>query len=80
MEIILKILFFSFNNIDVKFAELEKLIWEFYIVTEALSTISWVQPINKREFTKAALDTNLETFMIYILTLKAIESLIINLF
>ncbi len=42
MEMILKIPFLSYNNTDVEFAELEKLIWRSYMAAEALSIpIGW---------------------------------------
>lgn len=35
-------------------------------MAKALSTTNLIELINKRRFTKAILDKNLETFMIYI--------------
>lgn len=63
----------SFSNVDIKFAELEKLIWKFYIVVEALSMTSQIELISKREFAKVVQDTNLETFIIYMSALEAIK-------
>lgn len=40
MQVILEILFFSFSNANIKFAELEKLIWKKYTTTKALPTTS----------------------------------------
>ncbi len=41
-----------------------------YTTVEALSTTSWVKLIDKREFAKAALDGNSETFVMHIVSLK----------
>lgn len=38
MKMVLEMPFLSFSNINVKFAELKKLTWRFYIIVEALST------------------------------------------
>lgn len=66
IKIVLEICFLSLSNTDVKFAELEKLIWRFYTIAKALSTINWVKLINEREFAKIAIDGNSEIFIIYI--------------
>lgn len=54
----------------MSFAKLEKLTRRSYITAKALSTISQVELINKKDFAKTILDENLETFVIYIVTLK----------
>ena len=41
------------------------LIWKSYITNKALSTTKQVQILNKKDFVKAALDANSETFVIY---------------
>ena len=71
MGMILEIFFFFFSNADVKFAELEKLIWKTYTAVEALSTTSWIKLISKRKFAKTALDKNFEIFIVHISALKA---------
>ena len=70
MEVILGMLFLSLNNANVKFAELEKLTWKTYIVTEALPTTSQVKLIGKKKFAKIALNKNSETFVVYISALE----------
>ena len=72
MEVILGTFFLSFSNADIKFGKLEKLTWRTYTAIEVLPTTSWVKLIGKREFTPVALDKNSETFVVYILALKAI--------
>lgn len=42
-----------------------------YTTIEALSTINWVELINKREFAKVALDKNSETFIVHDVALVA---------
>ena len=63
-------LFLSLSNADVKFAELERLTWRTYNAAEILSTTSWVKLIDKREFTKAALDKNSKTFVVHVAALE----------
>ncbi len=70
MEMVLEMLFLALNNADFQFG-IEKFIWSFYTAAEALPTTSCVKLIDKREFAKAALDENLETFVVYITTLEA---------
>lgn len=65
--------FFSFDNIDMKFAELEKLIEKSYNTIEVLPTTSRVEIINKRKFANVALDENFKTFIVYIAILKIIS-------
>lgn len=74
MEVILRILFLFFSNIDIWFS-IKKLIWKLYRTIEALLTTNWVKLFDKREFTKAALDKNSKTFIIYISALD-IKSLL----
>lgn len=73
IDVILWIHFFSLSNTDVEFAELGKLTWRFYTITEALPTISRIELIDKKIFTKAVFDENTEIFVIYFATLKAIK-------
>ncbi len=71
IEVVLGTPFLSLNNTNVEFAELGKLTWRTYTAVEALLTTSWVKLINKREFTRAVLDENLETFVVYVSALEA---------
>ncbi len=70
IEVVLEMFFLSLSNADVEFTELEKLTWRLYTTTEALSTTSRVKLIDKREFAKAALDENSETFVIHVAVLE----------
>lgn len=70
MKVVLEIFFLSFNNTNIKFAELKKLTWRIYTTAEALPTTSWVKLVNKKEFAKAALDENSKTFMVHVVFLK----------
>lgn len=69
IEIVLGMLFFSLRKTDFEF-EIREFIWRSYIVAEALSTISRVKLIDKREFAKTALNEKLETFVIYLAALE----------
>lgn len=71
MEVVLKMLFLLLSNADIQF-DIEKLIWKTYTAIKTLSTTSWVEVADKEEFAKVVLDINLETFIVYILVLKAI--------
>ena len=70
MEVVLKMPFLSLNNADVEFAELKRLIWRIYTAAEVLPIINRVKLINKREFAKAALKKNFETFVMHVATLE----------
>ncbi len=70
MEVILGMLFLAFNNADIQFGT-EKLTWRFYTITEALSTSSWVELIDKTGFAKATLDENSKTFVMHVAILEA---------
>lgn len=69
VEMILGIFFLTFSNAKILFAE-QKLIQRFYSIAEALLITKQVKIINKKEFTKIALDTELETFVMYIAALE----------
>ena len=62
MKVDLGMLFFTFNNVDVQFAEKE-LTWRTYITKEATH---WVEIIDQKKFAKAALDENVEAFVVHI--------------
>ncbi len=70
IEVVLEMPFLALSNADFQFGA-EKLIWRSYTAKEALSTTSQVEFIDKREFAKAALDENFETFVMHVATLKA---------
>ncbi len=70
IEIVLGMLFLSLSNANIEFAELENLTWRLYTEAEALSTTSRVELIHKREFAKAALNKNSETFVVHVAALE----------
>ncbi len=72
MKMVLGMPFLALNNANFQF-DAEKLTWRSYTTAEALSTTSQVKLIDKREFAKAALDENLETFVVHILALNVTE-------
>ena len=69
--------FLTLSNADIQFARKE-LTKRPYNIAEALSTTKQVEIIDKKEFTKAALDENVEDFVMHItflsLTLMPIHS------
>ena len=69
-EVVLGIPFLTFNNADVQFVKNE-LTWRSYTTAKALPTIKQVELIDKREFGKAALDENFETFVVHVTSLSS---------
>ena len=65
MEVILGMPFLTFSNADIQFAE-KKLTWRTYTIEKALPTTCQVEIIDQKEFAKAALDENVEVFVVYI--------------
>ena len=62
--------FLIFSNANVSFLE-QEFTWRSYITAKTLPTTKKVELINKKEFAKAALDENFETFVVYVATLEA---------
>ena len=73
-KVILGMLFLTFSNVDVQFAQGE-LTWRSYTPAEALPTTKRVELINKKEFAKAALDENSEAFVIHVASLNLAPAL-----
>ena len=73
IEIVLRVLFFTFRNANIKFAQKE-FIWRFYFTAKAPPTIKQVEIINRKKFANMALDEHIEAFIVYITSL-AIMSL-----
>ena len=71
MEMILRMLFLTFSNIDIQFAKKE-LIWRFYTAVEALPTTKRVELIDKKEFAKTVLDEKSEIFVVHVVALEAL--------
>ena len=70
VEMVLGMPFLTLSNADVSFLERE-LTWKSYTVDEVLSTIKQVELIDKKEFAKAALDAESETFVVHVAALEA---------
>ena len=68
-EVVLGMPFLTFSNADVQFVEKE-LTWRSYTTVKALPTTKRVELINKKEFAKAALDENSETFVVHVASLN----------
>ena len=69
LEVILKMLFLTFSNVDIQFAQ-EEFTWRPYILAKALPTTKRVKLINKKEFAKVALDENSEIFVVNVASLN----------
>ena len=62
-------LFLTFNNADVQFAE-KKLTWRPYTTKEALQTTRQVEIIDWKKFAKAAFDKNVKAFVVHVSSLR----------
>ena len=67
--VVLGMPFFTLSNADVQFVEKE-LTLRTYTTAEVLPTTKRVELIDKKEFAKAALDENSETFVIHVASLN----------
>lgn len=65
--------YLSHSNKDIEFPELEKLTWRSYTLAEVLPITSWEEFIDKKDFAKATLNKNLETFVMHIAILEVIS-------
>ncbi len=73
IKVVLGMLFLALNNANILFGT-EELTWRTYTVVEALFTTSRVEFIDKKEFTKVALNGKSETFVIYVIVLDIDQS------
>ena len=73
-EVVLGMLFLTFSNADVQFVKKE-LTWRSYTTAEALPTTKRVELIDKKEFAKAALDENSETFVVHVASLNLVPGI-----
>ena len=67
--VVLGMFFLTLSNADVQFVK-EELTWRTYTTAKALPTTKRVELIDKKEFAKAALDKNFETFVIHVASLN----------
>ena len=74
VEVVLGMPFLTLSNADVQFVE-KKLTWRSYTTAEALPSTKRVELIEKKEFAKAALDENSETFVIYVASLSLVPGI-----
>ena len=70
MEVVLSMLFLTLNNADDQFAE-NKLTWRTHTTKKALPTTWRVKIIDQKEFVKAALDENVEPFVVHFSFLRS---------
>lgn len=68
-EIVLEISYLTLSNTDIHFAD-KDFLWSSYTTTEAMSTIKWVELINKKKFAKRGLDENVEAFIVHLTSLS----------
>ena len=73
-EVVLGMPFLTLSNADIQFIEKE-LTWRSYTTAKVLPTIKQVELINKKEFAKAVLDENSETFVIHVASLNLVPGI-----
>ncbi len=78
MEMVLGMLFLTFNNTDFQFGA-EELTWRSYTIVETLPTTNRVKLIDKREYAKTTLDGNSETLVVYVIILEIPTAMPIHL-
>lgn len=75
IKVMLKALFLALSKVNISFLAWQ-LTWKSYIVAKALPTTKQIELIDKKEFAKAVLDENSETFVIYVIILSLTPTLI----
>ena len=70
MEVVLGMPFLTLSNADVEFAE-KKFTWRTYTTKKAFPTTCQVEIIDQKEFAKAALNENIEAFVVYVSSLRS---------
>ena len=68
-KVVLGMPFLILSNANIQFAKKE-LAWRSYTSAEALPTTKQVEIINKKEFVRAALDKNVEAFVVHVTSLS----------
>ena len=68
VEVVLRMPFLNLSNADIQFAKKE-LTWRSYTAAEAMPITKRVEIINKKKFARAALDENVEAFVVYMTSL-----------
>ena len=76
-EVVLGMLFPTLCNANVQFVE-KKLIWRSYTSAKTLLTTKRMELINKKKFTKVALDKNSETFVVHVAFFNLTSGLYLN--
>ena len=71
IKVILRISFLIVSNVDIQFAE-KKLTWRSYIAVKTLATTKRVEPIDKTNFAKIALNEESEPFVVHVAALEAL--------
>ena len=70
MKMVLDMFFLTLSNVNTYLAK-KKLTWKTYITNKALSTNCQVEFIDWKEFAKVALDKNIDTFVVYVSSLRS---------
>lgn len=72
IEVILEMSFCCLSEVNIRFIEVNHLIWRSYNTAKALLITKRVELIDKKEFAPPALDKNAKIFMIHIAVLSAL--------
>ena len=67
--VVLGMPFLTLSNANIQFVE-KKLTWRTYTTAKTLPTTRQIELIDKKQFAKAALDENFETFVVYVASLN----------
>lgn len=73
MEVVFKMPFIAFSNTKIEF-DTKSRTQRSYNIAKALPTTRRVKCIVKNEFIRAALDKDFETFVVYVVALKVLET------
>ena len=71
LELVFEISFLTLSDIDVDFLD-QGLWWRTYTIKKSLTTIRYVELVEKKKFAAAVLDLKHKTFIVYIVSLSAI--------
>lgn len=75
IDIVLNMSFLAYSNADIQF-NTENFTWKTYRVAKALLTARRIELIDRHKFDTTALNENSGTFVVYVIALKALESIL----
>ena len=76
-EVVLGMFFLTLSGADVDFLDRD-LWWRTYTIEKALPTTIRVELVEKKEFAAIALDSEYETFVVYVVSLNLVPGIYLN--